>query len=171
MARRARMIVMLLIFALAVSCAFSAVKRTPVDRYHGAFSREQAFSVEPAAALDIAKSSLESMGYEIQSVTPELGQLRTKALAVAIPNLCDCGTWNLDPVRGTADSFFTVKASQAASGSSMVTIEHVCGTNFAGQNLYGATTRREAYQCASRGIIENDFWVTFDKILKARVGS
>lgn len=168
MVSKIQMSLTLILSTLAFGCAFSAVNRTPADRYFGTFVREQAVSVEPAAALDIAKSSLEAMGYDIQSVTPELGQVRTKARAVSIPDLCDCGTWNLDPVRGTADSLFTVKASKAASGGSTVVIEHVCGTNFAGQNLYGATTRRETYQCASRGSIERDFWATFDKVLKAR---
>lgn len=168
MVTNARLSLTLLISTLAVGCAFSAVKRTPVDRYSSAVSREQTVSAAPAAALDVAKSSLEAMGYEIQSVTPELGQVRTKPLAVAIPDLCDCGTWNLDPVRGTADSFFTVKVSDAVSGGSTVLIEHVCGTTFSGQNLYGATTRRESYQCASRGAIEKNFWSTFEKIQQAR---
>lgn len=164
----ARLGLTLLVSTLAVGCAFSAVKRTPIDRYSRTISREQTVSVAPSSALDIAKSSLEAMGYEVQSVTPELGQVRTKALAVAIPDVCDCGTWNLDPVRGTADSFFTINVSEAVSGGATVVIEHVCGTNFAGQNLYGATTRRESYQCASRGIIEKNFWATFEKILQAR---
>jgi hypothetical protein len=166
-----RLAPLMALIVLASGCAFSAVRRPDPDLYSSGFSREQRISISSAGALAAAKSTLEAMGYEIQSVTPELGQIRTKAVQVAIPQLCDCGTWNRDSVRGTADSILTVRVTAGGTGNSTVTIEHVCGTNFSGQNLYGATTRRETYQCASRGMVEKNFWSTFDQIVKARAAS
>ena len=152
----------------ALGCAFSPVNKPNPALYQSAFAREQVVRGTSSDVLDAVRSALEAMGYEIQSITPELGQVLTKSQQVAIPQLCDCGTWNLDPVRGTADSLFKVTVASHVSDSATVAIEHLCGTQFAGQNLYGATTRREAYQCASRGIVEANFWSTLDKIVKAR---
>jgi hypothetical protein len=139
-----------------------------VNRYHSQFPREQTFALPSGASLDAATSAVQAMGWEIQAITAELGQLRTKARAVTAPEICDCGTWNMSPVRGTAESSLIIRVADAGDGQSMVSLENLCSTNFAGQNLYGATTRRESYQCASRGVIEREFWATMERIVQAR---
>lgn len=149
-------------------CAFSAVNRPVVNRYHSQFAHQQTFALPSPQSLEAAASAVQAMGWEVQAITAELGQLRTKARAVTIPEICDCGTWNMSPVRGTAESSLLIRVADADGGQSTVSIENVCATNFAGQNLYGATTRRESYQCASRGAIEREFWTTMERIVQAR---
>jgi hypothetical protein len=159
------------LFVLCVTgCAFSPVERPDLTKFSADIQHERSLTVAPSSAIAIAKSAAEAMGYEIQSVTPELGQVRTKVKAVNVPDVCDCGTWNYDDIRGTADSSLVVRVT-AAGSQSTVTLEHTCSTKFTGQNLNGATTRVEAYQCASKGIVEKEFWSTVEKIEKARAGA
>ena len=127
--------------------------------------------MSPEAATDAAKGALQGMGYEIQSVTEELGQLRTKVRAVATPKTCDCGTWNGSEVSGNAESSFVVTTAAQGTEKVILRIEHTCATTFTGRNLYGGTTRQETYQCASRGIVERQFWDTLRKVLDARPAS
>jgi hypothetical protein len=155
--------------SLVAGCAFSAVNQPSYDRYFADFPREKDVQVSLEAATSAAKSTLEAMGYEIQAVTPELGSILTKSHPVQIPAFCDCGTWNGAPVSGIADSSFKIEIS-ARQGLSRITVDHICGTVFNGQNLYGATTRHEVYRCASRGQVEREFWMKLDQIMEARKG-
>lgn len=106
----------------------------------------------------------------VQAETPELGTILTKAMQVGIPELCDCGTWNMAQVSGTADSQIRITITSALD-TTRVVLEHGCGTTFSGQNLYGATTVRDVYRCASKGRIERDFWSKFDKIAEIRAAA
>jgi hypothetical protein len=168
MASRLPKLAILIFLPAAGGCAFSPVNKPNPALYQNAFAHEKSVPSAQAATLDAAKTTLQAIGYEIQSVTPEVGQILTKATTVAVPQLCDCGTWNLDPVHGTARSLFKVTVTASGSNQSTVAIEHLCDGHFIGQNLSGATTRDETYVCASRGTIENDFWSMLDKILAAR---
>lgn len=150
------------------ACAFSPVARVNYDRYYNQFPRTKTVPGESSAMLDAVRSSLEGMGYPDVKVNSDLAEVRTGSLAVPTPEACDCGTWNGSPVRGTAESAVLVKVTAAASDEVQVAIEQSCGTLFRGQNLYGATTRQEAYRCASRGAVERKFWETLDRVLGAR---
>lgn len=163
-----RIPLLLSVFVLTSGCAFSAVNRPDVSRYSNQFPRENSYQGTTQEVLDAARSSLEAMGYEILAVTEEISQIRTKVRAVTIPDYCDCGTWNLSPVTGTAESVLVTTVSDQDGDQTRVVLEHNCVTNFSGQNLYGATTRRETYQCASRGHIEKEFWRTLTRILQVR---
>jgi hypothetical protein len=165
-----RLLVVVMTLSLLTGCAFSPVRKVDPVQYLGSFVSDRPVPLGTQEALDAAKGAAEAMGYSTQSVTPELGQLRTAALQVQIPEVCDCGSWNLDPVRGTADSLLVVRVTAAAGGGSVVHVEHLCGTSFSGQNLYGATTRRDTYQCASRGLVEGRFLDTLTAIAAARTG-
>lgn len=159
---------LLVLVVIAPGCAFSAVNRPPVNRYHSQFTREMVFALPRSTTLEVATRTLEAMGYELQAVTNELGQIRTKVRAVATPQVCDCGTWNLSPVSGSAESLLLVRITDASEGQAKVALEHMCATTFTGQNLYGATTRREVYQCASRDVVEKEFWSTMEQIVQAQ---
>jgi hypothetical protein len=155
--------VVVLVWAVAGGCAFAPVSKVNYDAYFSHFAREKTYPMSSSDAMEISKKTLGAMGYEVQAVTPELGTILTKTQRVAIPALCDCGTWNFAPVTGSAES--TLKVSLTEMGdSTRIVLEHGCGTTFSGQNLYGATTVRDAYRCASRGQIETDFWDKFDRI-------
>ena len=162
----------LLLLAVATSlswgCAFSAVNRPDIGKHLSQLPREETFDLRANAALDAARSAAEAVGYEIQAVTEELGQVRTETRSVAVPQLCDCGTWNMSPVTGTGESVLVIRVTEEGDDQSKISLEHTCSTQFAGQNLYGATTRRESYQCASKGTIEADFWSALREIIKAR---
>ncbi|HEX4496526.1 MAG TPA: hypothetical protein VIE43_12715 [Thermoanaerobaculia bacterium] len=156
-------------WGLIGACAFSSVNRVNFDRYSNQYQMEGTANLPVPAATDAAKSTLEAMGYDIQSVTPELGTILTKNVAVLTPATCDCGSWNGSPVSGTATSAFKVTVAPGPdAATSRVAIEHLCMTTFNGHNLYGATTRHEVYRCASRGGPERDFWDKFQRIMAAR---
>lgn len=158
-----------LLLAVGVSgCAFSAVRRPEINRYFDQFSRTQTFSISVGDAVMASKSSAEAMGYEILTVNSDLGLVRTKVRPVTIPDVCDCGTWNRVAINGTAESTLVVNSRPEGDNRASVSIDVQCITNFSGQNLYGATTRRETYPCASRGVIENEFWSTLGRVLKAK---
>jgi hypothetical protein len=152
------------------ACAFAAVKKPNVDRYFSQFPQSQVVSLEPAAAIDASKSALEGMGYEIQAVNSDLKMVRTKARPALIPGVCDCGTWNGRQINGTGESSLMVTAERREENASLVSIRHECFTQFAGQNLYGATTRRDTYQCASNGFAEKEFWASLTKVVASRQG-
>ena len=149
-------------------CAFASVNRPSIDLYNQNIVPKETIALNSSATLDIAKDALEGMGYEIQTINKDLRLVRTKPLSVIVPNVCDCGTWNGNTISGTANSMIIVKVVAASAESSTLTIEHECFVNFAGHNLYGITTRSESYQCASRGIIEKEFWYTLNRILSSR---
>lgn len=151
----------------ATGCAFSPVKRPNPQLFYNNFDHSRSVNLPVAEALDAARSAVEAVGFEVQSVTAELGLIRSKAMSVAIPAVCDCGTWNMSPVSGSAELALTVTVTARDAGA-MVAVEGVCGTNFSGQNLYGATTRRETYQCASRGTLEQRFWTALGQIVATR---
>jgi hypothetical protein len=150
------------------ACAFAPVNQVNFDRYYNQFQKEGKVDLSVAVATDAAKSTLEAMGYDIQSVTPELGTILTKNVSVLTPAVCDCGSWNGSPVNGTAASSIKVSITAEGDSTSKVAIENFCGTTFNGQNLRGATTRHEVYRCASRGGPERDFWDKFQRIIAAR---
>jgi len=95
------------------------VKRPSIDLYYQQFPQRQTFDeISTHAALDASKSALEAMGYEIQAVNADVGIVRTKVRPAVIPEVCDCGTWNLDPVRGTADSTLVINVEKSGDGKS-----------------------------------------------------
>ena len=114
--------------------------------------------------MDIARSALQSTGYEVISFVPELGEIRTKSKPVASPGMCDCGTWNGAVVTGNAESVFIVTAKNQTDGKVGVKAGFGCATTFSGTNLYGAVTKVETFNCASRGVIEGQFWEKFREI-------
>jgi hypothetical protein len=160
----------LAIWGVLGGCAFSPVAKVNFDAYFAQFPREKTVPMSASEATAIAKATLEAMGYGIQSATPELGEILTKAQQVPIPAWCDCGTWNLDPVKGTADSAIKVFLTET-NQSTRIVLDHGCGTTFNGQNLNGATTVHEVYRCASRGQVETAFWEKFEKIATVRAAS
>ena len=164
----------LLLLALVLSlsgCAFSAVKRPNPAQYLNQFPQSQALPLSVERSAEASKSAIEAMGWETLTVNAAIGLVRSKARPVTIPNICDCGTWNGGAVNGTADATLVVNMESTGSDSTTVRISVECVTNFAGQNLYGATTRRESYACATRGAIENEFWATLKRVVAASSGS
>lgn len=162
-------------FALAVlllssGCAFSPVKRPDPGLYRNQIVGAKVIPLPFAATIDACKAAAESIGFQIHTASQESGVVRTAARAVQIPDICDCGTWNLEPIRGAGYSVLIAKVKQQSSGESIVTLENECGTEFTGRNLYGAVTRHEVYRCASRGQSEREFWSMLDQVV-ARAAS
>ena len=151
-------------------CAFSAVKRPNVGQYLGQFPQSESFPFTVEEGLAASKSSIEAMGWETLAVNLAIGLVRSKPRPVTTPNICDCGTWNGATISGTADATLVVNLEPGGPGRTAVRVSVECVTNFAGQNLYGATTRRETYACASRGAVENEFWATLKRVLAATSG-
>jgi hypothetical protein len=162
---RLKAYLLLLLLPLA-GCAFSAVDRPPLTKYAKMFPRSQTFAVSTEEAIDSSAKALVAMGFEIQSVTSELGVIRTRERAIAVPQVCDCGSWNGVQVHGSGTSIVLVNVAQRA-GAVEVAVDFQCGVNFTGHNLYGAPTRQETYQCASPGNVEREFWSTLRRILDA----
>lgn len=150
------------------ACEFRHVSQPDVDKYYNNFVRKKTVALNSSAALEVAKNALEGMGYEIQSINKEIGIVRSKPRQEVVPNVCDCGTWNLDPVHGTADSTVIINVEAVSAERSTLTIEHECFVIFSGRTRYGVTTHRESYFCASRGVIENEFWSILNRILTSR---
>lgn len=155
--------------ALLISgCAFSPVDR-PIAAKHA--SPEKVWQVQnknTSSVLDAVRAALESAGYEAASVTPELGELKTKVREVAIPEFCDCGTWNGGVIQGTAQSVLIATFKLQPNEEGVLKIGHRCATTFMGRNMYGAVTTQETYACASRGQTEADVNQRIEAIFKAR---
>jgi hypothetical protein len=163
-------------FVIAVGmagCAFAPVTRVPANRYYARFQHSQVVELGREDAMNAARSSLEAIGFEMQSVTPELGIIRTRPRVVMIPEVCDCGSWNGDTVHGTALSsmVITVKDAPAGPRASLIEIDHSCVFQFTGHNLYGGVTREETYACASRGGLESEFWQTLKRFITTTRGA
>jgi len=135
-------------------CAFSAVRRP--DPKPIALPYDQ--------AVEACRAAAEAIGYQIHSASPAAGIVRTSPRPVQIPELCDCGTWNMDKVTGSAFSTLIATVSAQGNDTSVVTLDNECSTTFTGRNLYGMVTRQEAYRCASKGAMERDFWAMLDRI-------
>lgn len=150
------------------ACAFSPVRRPEVKPHVSRAPEGMALDLSVGDAVEASKEALEAMGYEILTANPALGLVRTKVRSIPVPEKCDCGTWNASPVKGTAESTVIVNTQSEGEDKVSISISMECITNFTGQNLYGATTRRETYPCASRGIIEQEFWPTLQRILLAK---
>lgn len=152
--------------ALAVlsGCAFSPVERVPVTKHFDSQAAIEFSGITKDAAMDIARSALQSSGYEVISFVPELGEVRTKSKIVPTPAMCDCGTWNGTVISGNAESVFVVIAKNQSDGKVAVKAGFGCATTFSGKNLYGVVTKVESYSCASRGIVEGQFWEKFREI-------
>src|SRR4030042_4385734 len=84
-------------------CAFAPVNHPDINKYSFNFLSYKKVNLPLEDALNISKSALEAMGYEIQSITPDVGVIRTKSRTLLIADYCDCGTWNLFPVSGSCD--------------------------------------------------------------------
>lgn len=160
---------LMFLLACTTGCAFAPVAKVNYDSYFSQFPRERTVPLPAKEVFVAARKALGAMGYEMQAETPELGTMLTKVIQVPIPTTCDCGSWNFNPVTGTADSQIKVILYPAAD-STRIVIDHGCGTRFTGQNLYGATTVNEVYRCASRGLVERDFWDKFDRLLAVGAG-
>jgi hypothetical protein len=156
--------VFLLFSAALAGCAFSPVERPVATKYVDSQITHNFSGVTKDAAMDMARSALQSSGYEVISYVPELGEVITKSRLVNIPDICDCGTWNGSVVSGNADSMFIINAKDQVDGKVSVKSGFACSTTFSGKNIYGAVTRVETYICASRGVAENRFWEKFREI-------
>ena len=157
----------LYLFAAVVGlagCAFSPVEKAPITKYVDSQEVKEFSGLSKDAAMDIARSALQSTGYEVISFVPELGEIRTKTRLVATPAQCDCGTWNGNVVSGNADSVFIVTAKNQGENKVGVKAGFGCAVTFSGKNLYGAVTKVESYNCASRGVVEGQFWERFREI-------
>jgi hypothetical protein len=163
-----RLLAVTLLWLPLFGCAFSAVNRPNPNLYSRTIKKSETLDGTKASGMKLAKDVLGVMGYEILNSNDDLGLIQTRAASVMVPQICDCGTWNLDPVGGVAESVLKVTVQAISADKFSVDLEHVCGTNFKGQNLYGATTRQETYQCASRGSVEGKFWETLEKIVEAK---
>jgi hypothetical protein len=146
-------------------CAFSPVKRPDPGLYKSQIVGGKIVPLPYAAAIDACKAAAEAIGFGIHAVSPEAGVVRTTGREVQIPEVCDCGTWNLDQVRGTGHSVLVATVKQQNDDESLVTLDNECGAHFTGRNLYGAVTRQEAYRCASRGYLESEFWKMLDQVV------
>jgi len=150
-------------------CAFSGVDRPPIEKNVAQnVINEFPRSMSKDEAMDIARSALQSSGFELASFTPELAEVRTKARQVPIPAACDCGTWNGAVVQGTAMATYLITVDTPPGDKTLVKANFTCGTTFTGRNLYGATTKVETYQCASTGQMEQQFWEKFRQIYDVR---
>lgn len=145
-------------------CAFAPVDQVPVGKYTSPDSYNEFTKLSKESAMDIARSALQSSGYEVIGFVPELGEVRSKSKGVLTPTVCDCGSWNGNVITGTADSLFVINVKSQPGGGSSVKATFTCATTFSGKNLYGAVTRMETYACASRGTTENQFWEKFREI-------
>ncbi len=104
------------------------------------------------------------MGYEVDVASNETGMVRSKPKSVPTPDFCDCGTWNASTITGTADSILIAKTDVIQGGTS-ISLEHSCRTNFTGRNLFYVPTRRENYECVSKGNVEQEFWTATRRAL------
>lgn len=147
-----------------VGCAFSPVDRVAAGRYSEPEKINEFFGLTKESAMDIARSALQSSGYEVISFVTELGEVKTKTKEVLTPAICDCGSWNGTVISGSAISQFSILAKQLPDGKTSVKTSFSCSTTFVGTNLYGAATKVETYPCASRGAPENMFWEKFREI-------
>lgn len=154
---------------LAMSgCAFSPVNVPAPDKYTSLAAKVELKNADTVQSVEIVKSALTSFGYEIASVIPELGEIKTKLLPVSIPERCDCGTWNGSIVSGTAQSRMEVIVSKNQPGGANAAIKHFCSVLFLGRNLYGMVTTQQNLECASRGTIEKEVLDKIDRIAEAR---
>lgn len=153
---------------LATGCAFAPVDRPAAAKHTPQAKTWQVKSKDVPAVLDAAKAAFESAGYETASITPELGELKSKGRPVSIPDVCDCGTWNGTVIGGSAQSAVTATYKLQSTDEGILQLNHLCATQFRGRNIYGMVTRREAYACASRGQIETDLSQRIEGILRAR---
>jgi hypothetical protein len=158
----------LLLWAVLSGCAFSPVSKPDPGRYLATVPRAATFEATEAQVIDACKSALEAIGYSVQTANADVGLVRTQVAPILVPQNCDCGSWNLAPVTGTADSVLEVRVKSLAGGLTGVEVEHLCGTRFAGQNLYGATTVQEVYRCASKGFAEKKFLETLSVVMEKR---
>jgi hypothetical protein len=150
-------------------CAFAGVDRPPVEKNVPQTVINEFPRISTGEAMDIARSALQSAGFEVIAYTPELGEVRTKARQVPTPGACDCGTWNGSVIQGTALATYLITVDTPPPGDkALVKAKLTCGTTFTGRNLYGATTKVETYQCASTGQIEQQFWEKFRQINDVR---
>lgn len=157
----------LVAMGMLAGCAFSSVTRVSPAQYAAQIKREASYSASVEQATEAAKNAIEAMGWAIQTSNPAMGVARSLVRPVTVPEVCDCGTWNGKAVAGTADSVVIVNVETAEDGLSRVKLGVECMVNFRGTNLYGVTTRQEAYACASRGSIESTFWETYERAMKA----
>lgn len=154
--------------ALLAGCAFSSVDRPNVEKYKPLVAAYSFPNLQKNDALDIAAAALRSIGFEVGATTPELGEVKSLARPAMVPLACDCGSWNGTQINGTADSMFSVAVANAGTENTTIRTHYACATNFKGQNLWGATTRNETYQCASTGVIERQFIDNFSRIKTER---
>ena len=154
--------------AILSGCAFSSVDKVAPEKHTSQTVTKEYAKLTRESGMDIARSALQSTGYEIVSYLPELGEVRTKVRAIASPAMCDCGTWNGNVVTGTANSTFFINVDSLLSDKTAVKANFQCGITFTGRNLYGGVTRVETLQCASTGKLEEQFWEKFRQIESGR---
>lgn len=125
-------------------CAFSPVKRP--ETTHNVFDFKGEFK---GNAFELTEFTLKYMGWDIHLSDPERGVIKTKTLPATVEDVGFCGTWNGMPVKGTCSVGIEAKVTEQE-----VQLWALIFTEFTAQNLYGQTTRKEAYQCRSNGRME-----------------
>ena len=141
-------------------CAFSAVERPDLSSANQPVTASYNLSIEEATKN--ATSSLTMIGYN-PIIAPD-GGITTNYVAIAIPENCDCGTWNNKVVTGTADSQFNINF--IGEENVRMDLKFTCTATFTATNLYGVPTRSEKYDCASKGLSERAFLDKFNEFLK-----
>lgn len=143
---------------LLIGCAFAPVEKPSLDKYQASISSPKTFKISMNNATKATQVTLKALGYETESITPELGLMRTKPRNIMISGNCDCGSWNGTEVSGSATSVLNIQIDPQGADSVSIKIKHSCATSFTGRNLWYVPTHRETYQCASRGNVESQFW-------------
>ena len=138
-------------------CASARVDQPDVYLYPPrAHQPSRIIADSPEAAANAARNALESIGYELQSTSPERKIVQSKIRQVPVPATCDCGAFN-----GIASSSFEIRMEQIQTGKTHVTAEHVCVATL-------PPPQSRSYRCASRGGPEYEFWGAFQKFLSVR---
>ena len=139
------------------SCAFSAVKRPDLTSTNKPVVGS--YNLSRAQATENANSTFTILGYK--PVTDSDGSIVTNLVPTPIPANCDCGKWNGSIVSGLANTQFRVSFS--GENTVKMALKLSCVTTFTATNLYGMPTRREEYECASKGVIEQQFLDKFNE--------
>lgn len=147
------------------ACAFASVDRPDLTKYNATIVHQRTIGLSRGEALEAAKAAAQSLGFKISFFNQNMGELRSDPMSVPSAGHCDCGTWNGSQVEGSANAILKARAREVGAKQTNLWVQVLYVTNFTANNLYGMTTRRETYQCASLGTAELGFWEAIDRYL------